>query len=153
MTRAQVRPITSVPRTKSRRSSCARDWPRPPRRDPQTRMVAQLLALAGPDSSVLATSSRPWASATFIGGRHSITLRLGSPDHVERAEAFASNLPDTQFSIYGHIVADACIDEWRLSAEPVNARDAPDAAPATDSCTAQQACSILRLSVLTIEDW
>lgn len=153
MTHAQVRPIPSVPRTSSRRASCARDWPRPPRRDPQSRVIAQLLAFAGPDSSVLATSSRPWASATFIGARHSITLRIGGPDHVERAEAFASNLPDAQFSIYGHIVADACIDEWRLSAEPVSARDAPDTASATDSGTAQQACSILRLSVLTIEDW
>lgn len=153
MTRAQVRPITSVPRTRSRRSSCARDWPRPPRRDPQTRMIAQLLALAGPDSSVLGTSSRPWASATFIGARHSVTLRIGGADHVERAEAFASHLPNAEFSIYGHIVADACIDEWRLSAESASARNEPDVAPTSDARTAQQACSILRLSVLTIEDW
>ncbi len=122
-----------VPRPRQRQRLKARDWPRPPRRDPHTRVVAQLLEHSGVDASVIATSSRPWASATFVGARHNVVLRLEGKDHAARAAVLAGTIPDLEFSITGHIVADACIDKC---------------------CSAQdEAATLLHLSILTIEDW
>ncbi len=123
----------TVPNTHQPRRVRSRDWPRPPRRDPHTRVITQLLDLAGKDSSVIATSSRPWASATFVGARHAIVLRLTGPDHEARAAALAERLPEAEFSIGGHIVADACVDRLQLAEE--------------------DAGTMMHLSVLTIEDW
>ena len=109
-------------------------------------MIAQLLALAGTDSSVIATSARPWASATFLGARHRIVLKIEGDDHVEKAETFAKNLPDAEFSITGHIVADACVDEWEMVADRAGTQ-------ASEPGPAQQAHILLRISVLTVEDW
>jgi len=123
----------TMPCPRPRRRLRARDWPRPPRKDPHTRVIAELLKHAGADSSVIATSSRPWASATFVGARHGIVLRLEGEDHATRAAALAQAVPDLEFSIIGHIVADACVD-------------ACDAAP-------DDPATLLHLSILTIEDW
>lgn len=123
----------TVPNTHQPRRVRSRDWPRPSRRDPHTRVITQLLDLAGKDSSVIATSSRPWASATFVGARHGIVLRLSGPDHEARAATLAEQLPEAEFSIGGHIVADACVDRLRLVEEGAE--------------------TVMHLSVLTIEDW
>ncbi|MGE4430838.1 MAG: hypothetical protein AB7E05_08890 [Sphingobium sp.] len=103
-------------------------------------MIAQLLDLAGPDASVIATSSRPWASATFTGARHSVVMKLHGADHAGRASRLARRLPDAEFSISGHIVADACVDDRAGN-------------PAGDRPMAQADETMLHLSVLTIEDW
>lgn len=146
MTRAHIRPTISVPRTQVRHPLRRRDWPRPPKHDPHSRVIAQLLALAGTDSSVIATSARPWASATFLGARHRIVLKIEGDDHVEKAETFAKNLPDAEFSITGHIVADACVDEWKMMAER------PDACTSGNEPTGRGSV-ILTVFVLTVEDW
>ncbi|OYW86209.1 MAG: hypothetical protein B7Z20_07750 [Sphingobium sp. 32-64-5] len=94
-------------------------------------MIAQLLDLAGPDASVIATSSRPWASATFTGARHIVVMKLHGADHADQARRLAEYLPDAEFSITGHIVADACVDR-RADGE---------------------SDTTFHLAVLTIEDW
>lgn len=131
MTHPKPCPDVTVPSTKRRHRLRSREWPRPPRRDPHTRVIAQLSDLAGADISVIATSSRPWASATFTGARHIVVMKLHGADHAGQADRLAGNLPDAEFSITGHIVADACMDERRNGA----------------------AETIVHLSVLTIEDW
>ena len=68
----------------------------------------------------------------FIGARHGLTLVLKGEDAVPRAEALAALLPEAEFAIPGHLVADLAVD--RLPAEE------PDEAR-------------LLLSVLTIEAW
>ena len=133
MTHPKPSNAVTVPVTRQRHRLRAREWPRPPKKDPHTKVIAQLLDLAGTDSSVIATSSRPWASATFVGARHIVMLRIKGPDNGERATALANRLPDAEFSIAGHIVADACADELR---------------PAADGSE-----TVMRLSILTIEDW
>jgi len=133
MTHPKPSNAVTVPATRQRHRLRSREWPRPPRKDPHTRVIAQLLDLAGTDSSVIATSSRPWASATFVGARHVVVLRLKGPDNAARAATLADRLPDAEFSITGHIVADACADELR---------------PAADGSE-----TVMRLSILTIEDW
>lgn len=118
-----------------------RDRSARPRRDPHCRLITQLLTLAGPDSSVLATSSRPWASATFIGHRHSIRLRLSGPDQEAQAERLTAALPEAEFALGGHLVADA----------EVSARS-NGSAEAKEGKAAGRTIELL-LSVLTIEDW
>lgn len=145
MSYPKSRPAVTVPSTRTKTSLRARAWPRPPRRDPHTRLIAQLLDHAGPDSSVIATSSRPWASATFVGARHVIVLKLSGAGHAARADRFIETLPDVEFSIAGHIVADTCVDERLLrSAETAGHNPAPQPGPAE---------TVLRLCLLTIENW
>jgi hypothetical protein len=49
-----------------------------------------------------------WASVTFIGARHIFDLRFDGPPAgvTEAAAALAQRLPDWEFRIPGHIVAD-----------------------------------------------
>ena len=109
-------------------------------------MIACLSELAGPDIAVVASSSRPWASATFIGAQHRVILRFAGDDAAERAARFAEALPDAEFTIAGHIVADACVDEWGHAAEcgEDTATSAPQSLPSAP---------VLRVTVLTVEDW
>lgn len=49
-----------------------------------------------------------WCSITFVGARHSFDLRLdGTADAIDDAlQALALRLPDWEFRITGHLVAD-----------------------------------------------
>lgn len=146
MSHPKTRPSVTVPSTRVPRRSAGREWPRAPRRDPHTRLITQLLEYAGPDSSIIATSSRPWASATFVGARHVVLLRLGGAGHVARADRITDMLPDAEFAISGHVVADVCVDE-RLVCAVTPADEALMEAPGDTMET------VLRLSILTVEDW
>jgi len=112
------------------------------------RVTAQLLELAGPAASVTEASFRPWASATFLGAHHRVTIRFTGPDHCHKAEAFASVLPDAEFVISGHIVADACVDGCQMSG-----RQAMGQACTEGDADGQEGETVLHLSVLTVEDW
>lgn len=141
MTSTKPAPSLSVPSTRPRQRVRSRDWPRPPRRDPHTRVIAQIAELAGTDVSVIASSSRPWASATFVGAQHRVILRFEGEAAQHRATCFADALPEAEFSLSGHIVADACVNEW-VAANPA------------DQAAASQCSGItLRITVLTVEDW
>lgn len=48
--------------------------------------------------------AEPWRSATFAGARHRLRLQIDDPVDMAR---FASLLPDHEFRLTGHIVADA----------------------------------------------
>lgn len=106
--------------------------PRPVRRDCHGRLMVALLDLAGPDSRIGDDRLTPWASATFIGARHDVTVVLAGEDAVARAASLADMLPDAEFTIRGHLVADLAI-EARQEEEDGSAS--------------------LRLSILTIEQW
>lgn len=146
MSRPQPLSPVSVPSTRARQRLRSRDWPRAPKRDPHVRVIARLSEVAGPDMSVIASSSRPWASATFIGAQHRVILRFTGDDAAQCAAHFAERLPEAEFSISGHIVADACVDEWRYEAD---SRDC-----VADEAPQNQAGGVtVRITVLTVEDW
>lgn len=105
--------------------------PRPARRDCHGRLVEALLRIAGADAVALDSNLRPWCSATFVGARHEILLGLGGPDAGRRGSALADSLPETEFRIPGHVIADLAVDS--LVEDGNRAR--------------------LALSVLSIEDW
>jgi hypothetical protein len=51
-------------------------------------------------------NSRPWASITFAGERHRVTLCLPGPGAEAAAEAFLDGLGEREFTLRGHILAD-----------------------------------------------
>ncbi len=79
--------------------------------DPEEAVSDAILAIAGGDAAITTVISRPWASATFVGRKLRMTLRLEGEDSGERASALASRLPRHDFDIAGQIVADVQIDE------------------------------------------
>jgi hypothetical protein len=146
VTRPQTQPLRSVPSTRNRQRLRSRDWPRPPRRDPHVRVIAQLMEMAGPNASVIGSSSRPWASATFLGAQHRVILRFGGDHAHSAATDFAERIGEAEFHIAGHIVADACVDGMDHEAAQPDAGSAPPPAEQGDRL-------LLRISVLTIEEW
>ena len=106
--------------------------PRPERRDCHGRLASALIALAGSGADFADAGFRPWCSATFIGAQHRFSLRLAGTDAGSRAANLARLLPDADWRIPGHIVADIAIDAVGLE-EDGTAR--------------------IDLAMLTIEDW
>ncbi|MEG3165708.1 hypothetical protein U1701_14005 [Sphingomonas sp. PB2P19] len=52
-------------------------------------------------------AGRPWASATFAGTRH--VVRLSAPD-VPDVRSWLTSLPEAEFALRGHIIADLALD-------------------------------------------
>lgn len=50
--------------------------------------------------------SRPWASITFSGERHRLSLCLPGPGAQAAVDAFLDGLEDRDFALRGHILAD-----------------------------------------------
>lgn len=59
------------------------------------------------EAEVLA--SRPWASITFSGERHRLTLRIGGDGAAAAADAFLDGLAEREFELRGHILADIAV--------------------------------------------
>ena len=60
--------------------------------------------------------SRSWASATFTGARHEVTLRLDGDGAEAAAAAFLGDLEVAEFRLRGHILADiAMVSEERIT--------------------------------------
>lgn len=106
--------------------------PRPERRDCHGRLIALLRDLGGEGCSIAAASFRPWCSATFIGAQHRLTLQLDGDAAWTNAQALAARLPEADFSIPGHIVADVAVDAVRET---------------------EGGSALIELAVLTVEDW
>lgn len=106
--------------------------PRPQRRDCHGRLGTALLALAGDETTLAEASFRPWCSATFIGAQHRFTVRFTGESAAAQAALLADRVPDAEWSVTGHIVADATVDAIR---------DSTDGAVLVD------------VAALTVEDW
>lgn len=53
--------------------------------------------------------SRSWASATFAGVRHELTMRLEGDGAEACADAFLHGLEEREFDLRGHILADIAL--------------------------------------------
>jgi len=80
-----------------------------PVRRPWRPMLAELAELGGGKAEVLRHSERPWASITFSGSRHTITLRFAGRDAAEAGEAYIAALPEHEFAIPGQLVVEAAV--------------------------------------------
>ncbi len=90
------------------------------RRSITERLRAALLALAGASGEVLVHREKPWASITFAGSRHTLSLRFAGAEAVAAGERFVAALPEHEFAIPGQLVADATVSEveHRLLPQP-----------------------------------
>lgn len=80
-------------------------------------------------------SSRSWASATFVGARHELILRLDGDRAGTIADAFANGLEEAEFQLRGHILADIALAGRETCVDP---REMPGVR--------------LRIEALTVED-
>lgn len=88
--------------------------PRPahsPRRNTADRLREALLALGDYRGQLLSHREKAWASITFAGARHTVTLLFAGSEAVEAGEVFIAALPDHEFAIPGQIVAEAAVIE------------------------------------------
>jgi hypothetical protein len=79
------------------------------RRTPWMPLVSALLELAGGKAELLRHSERGWASVTFTGSRHDVTLSFAGIEAVAAGEKFIAALPDHEFAIPRQLVADAAV--------------------------------------------
>ncbi|KRA83765.1 hypothetical protein [Altererythrobacter sp. Root672] len=79
------------------------------RRNAGDRLRAVLLDLARGQAKITTHSERNWASITFAGARHRLTLEFEGEEAVQAGELFIALLPDHEFAIPGQLVADASI--------------------------------------------
>ena len=83
--------------------------PRPARRGFAGRLEAALIALAGDAGRVIAHRERSWASVTFAGTRHEVSIAFEGSAAIEGGEALIALLPDHEFALPGRLVADATV--------------------------------------------
>ncbi len=77
------------------------------RADSQRALLRALKARLG-NVEIAAIQRTGWASATFTGTRHRLELRFGT-DAARAAEAGRA-LPEMEFSLPGHLVAEMAIE-------------------------------------------
>ncbi|MCH2486152.1 MAG: hypothetical protein MK010_00195 [Erythrobacter sp.] len=70
---------------------------------------AQILALGAGLGTIDLHSERAWASNTFTGSLHAMTLRFEGYEAVAAGETLRACLPEHEFSIPGQLVADASV--------------------------------------------
>jgi len=73
------------------------------------RLVAELQVLAGGHGILTEHRQRAWASVTFSGTRHELTLRFEGDEAVAAAEAFIVALPEHEFTMPRQLVAEATV--------------------------------------------
>lgn len=79
----------------------------PRKADPARAITAQIIAALLPATSVLVNAkSVDWASATFTGARHELTILVSGEGADIAAQNVAQRVSEIDFSIGGHIVAD-----------------------------------------------
>lgn len=85
--------------------------PRARLRHPSVLLLDAVMRLAGERGELISHAERPWASATFNGSRHTITLLFNGEDGAAAAEEFIASIPEHEFTIRGQLVADAVVSE------------------------------------------
>lgn len=78
-------------------------------RDGASALLHEILELCRTKAALLEHRSWHWNSATFNGLRHEILLEFTGHDAIERGEWLCQILPEHEFRIAGHIVADLTV--------------------------------------------
>ncbi|GMM92837.1 hypothetical protein [Qipengyuania sp. MTN3-11] len=87
--------------------------PRAPRtrRSATERLRQALSGLGEHHGQVLTHSENAWASITFAGTRHRVSILFAGDQAVAAGEQFVARLPEHEFAIPGQLVADASVVE------------------------------------------
>lgn len=93
----------------------------PRRSDPHRLLLRTVREQAERDGAarILASHSESWASATFHGARHSLSIELDGPGAEDRAGRLAEALGAMEFRLPGHLVADIALVSRQTSADGV----------------------------------
>lgn len=78
-------------------------------RRPWLALLSALFELGQGQAELVRHSERNWASATFAGTRHNVTLAFTGVAAIAAAEALIEALPEHEFTIPDQLVADAAI--------------------------------------------
>ena len=78
-------------------------------RRPWLALLSALFDLAQGQAELVRHSERNWASATFAGTRHNVTLAFTGVAAIAAAEALIEAVPEHEFTIPDQLVADAAI--------------------------------------------
>jgi hypothetical protein len=70
-------------------------------------LIGQLLTLAGPGADLVEATEREWASATFAGARHIITLKVLVAASGSPAPPWITTIGEHGFTLPRAFVADA----------------------------------------------
>ena len=81
----------------------------PGRRRPWAKLLKAVSELADGKAELLRHVERPWASVTFSGTRHSVSLAFTGAEAVAAGEEFLTALPEHEFTIPRQVVADAAV--------------------------------------------
>ena len=77
-------------------------------------LVRQIGELAGGFGQLVFHTQTSWASITFAGTRHRMTWCFDGADAVSGGERLIDALPDHDFALPGHLVADAAVTSVEL---------------------------------------
>lgn len=80
-----------------------------PRRTLADRVRGAITKLAAGQGTVKAHTEKAWASITFSGTRSEIMIEFAGIAAIVAGEDLIERLPDHEFAIPGHLVADAAI--------------------------------------------
>jgi hypothetical protein len=80
-----------------------------PARRPWLHLLKAVMDLAEDKGQLLRHAERPWASVTFSGSRHTLTLAFAGSEAIEAGERFIAALPEHEFAIPRQLVADATV--------------------------------------------
>ena len=78
-------------------------------RRPWLQLLSAVMELAGSAAELLRHTEKPWASVTFTGSRHAITLAFTGAEAAAMGEIFIAALPEHEFDVPRQIVADAAV--------------------------------------------
>ncbi|WP_338240551.1 hypothetical protein [Aurantiacibacter hainanensis] len=87
-------------------------------RGPRELLAAALVALGEDKGRIVSHSEKSWASITFAGTRHRVEMVFSGSEAVDAGECFIAFLPEHEFAIRGHLVADAAVVEVESTVEP-----------------------------------
>jgi hypothetical protein len=89
--------------------------------------LARAIERSGPDVTVSKSEAAPWASVTFAGARHRLTVEARATAGLDR---WLARLPEAEFALRGHLVADLavtaiqhCDGRARVSIEALTVED------------------------------
>ena len=88
-------------------------------RHPSIQLLDAVMRLAGEQGELISHAERPWASATFYGTRHTITMMFTGAEGAAAAGEFMAALPEHEFTIRHQLVADAAVTEVVHMYKPV----------------------------------
>ncbi len=89
-----------------------------PRRTLSDRLQDTLLSLADGKGRIVAHEEKAWASITFAGTRHTLTIEFEGCDAIAAGEQLIEVLPDYEFNIPGQLVAEANVDAVNHTLHP-----------------------------------